>query len=337
MYVRTDSDNTTVISPRVRGSASLSERTRADATYAADIWSSASVDIRASASVRPVTEQRDELDLQLSHELEDLQLHGGYRFSIEHDYTSHGGSLGGRLELANNAATLEADLHVIADTVGQSGHPEFARSLTTIDGSLSFTQVLDPAMFAQLTYELAYNSGYQASPYRYVGAGGTGFGCVDAGPCLPEHVPETRMRHAIALVLRRALSEAASLGVSYRFYLDDWALRSHTVLAELGWNVGAETLLSFRYRFYTQGAVEFYRAVYETLAADTLRTRDRELSALIYQRAGAELEHAFDVGARDTTLALTLAVSGNLYSYADFVGLREVFALEVSAGLMVRM
>jgi hypothetical protein len=335
--VRTDDDHTTVVSPRVRGSANLTENTRVDATYAADIWTSASIDIRTSASVRPVTEQRDELDVQLAHDFEDLHLHGGYRFSTEHDYTSHGGSVGAALDLADNAATLAADLHIIADTVGQSGNPGFARSVTTLDGALSFTQVFDPHMFAQLTYELAYNNGYQSSPYRYVGVSGTGFGCRGASDCLPERVPDLRLRHAFALSLRRALSDDISIGLSYRFYIDDWSLRSHTVLGELGWNLGPHSLLSVRYRFYTQNAVAFYQAVYASLASDQLRTRDRELSPLTYHRAGAEFEQVIEPGGSGTTLSATFGVSGNLYQYADFVGLDSVLALEISAGLLVRM
>lgn len=208
LYVRTDSDATTVISPRIRASKHLGESTDVDATYAADIWTSASVDIRASASVRPVTEQRDEVGLGLRQELGDVRLRGSYRFSSEHDYTSHGLTAGGAIELAQNAATLDVSLHVFADTVGQSGNPGFARALTTFDGSISYTQVLDPAMFMSLTYEVAHNRGYQASPYRYVGVGGTGFGCVGASYCLPEYVPSARLRHALAFLMRRAFTSS---------------------------------------------------------------------------------------------------------------------------------
>ena len=333
LYVRTDSDATTVISPRIRAGKRLGESTQVDATYAADIWTSASVDVRASASVRPVTEQRDEINLGLRHELGDLHLRGAYRFSSEHDYTSHGATAGGALDLAQNAATLDLSLHVFADTVGQSGNPSFERALTTFDGALSYTQVLDPVMFASLTYEIAHNRGYQSSPYRYVGVAGTGFGCVGASYCVPEYVPSGRTRHALAFLVRRAFSEALSLGLNYRLYFDDWGLTSHTALLDMGVNVAAHTLLSVRYRFHTQGAVTFYQPIYARLETNQYRTRDRELSELSYHRAGAELEHRFDVGER-STLSATLAVSGNFYHYADFKGLDKVRALEVSAGLL---
>jgi hypothetical protein len=337
LYVRTDSDHTTVISPRVRGNKRLGEASTLDVSYAADIWTSASIDIRASASVRPVTEQRDELNVKIGHDLQDLRLHGSYRFSSEHDYTSHGGTLGGSLDLASNAATLDASLHVIGDTVGQSGNPGFARSLTTIDGSLSYTQVLDPMMLMQLTYELAHNIGYQSSPYRFVGVGGSGFGCVGARLCLPERVPTQRTRHALAVLIRRALSDSISIGLTYRYYFDDWSLGSHTLLGELGWNLAEHTLLALRYRFYTQGAVAFYQRAYDQLQADQWRTRDRELSKLTYHRAGAELEHWQSIGNRGARLSGTVGVSGNLYRYADFAGLSAVTALEISAALSLQL
>lgn len=333
LYVRTDTDSTTVISPRIRANKILGESTQVDATYAADIWTSASVDIRASASVRPVTEQRDELDLGVRHELNDIRLRGSYRFSSEHDYSSHGVSLGGSVDLAQNAATLDLSLNVFADTVGQSGNPGFARALTTFDGALSFTQVLDPVMFLSLTYEVAHNSGYQSSPYRYVGVGGTGFGCLGASFCWPEYVPSQRTRHALAFLIRRAFTDTLSLGLNYRFYFDDWGLSSHTALFDAGFNLGEHTLLSLRYRFHLQGAVSFYQAIYAQITQNQYRTRDRELSELTYQRVGAELEHRFDVGER-SKLSATLAVSGNFYNYADFKGLDQVTAIEISAGLL---
>jgi hypothetical protein len=337
LYVRGDSDHTTVISPHARASKLLGSDTTADVTYAADIWSSASIDIVSAASTRPVTEQRDELDVSLSHAFEDLTLSAAYRFSTENDYTSHGGTLGSIYNFAGNAATLEANVHAIADVVGLSGNPEFARDLFTLDAQVSFTQVIDPLMFAKLTYELAHIEGFQASPYRWVGEGGDGFGCRSSARCWVEHVPGVRNRHALAVMLRRALSDVWSLGLSYRYYFDDWGIGSHTILAEAGWNVSDSLLLSLAYRFYRQGAVEFYRAVYPTITPDQFRTRDRELSALTYHRIGATLDHEIPLRDGGMQLVATLAVSGNFYAYDDFVGLTAVRALEVSAALMFRM
>ncbi|HKP58425.1 MAG TPA: DUF3570 domain-containing protein [Polyangiales bacterium] len=342
MYVRIDTDDTTVISPYVRAAKKLAESTGASATYTADIWTSASVDIRSSASVqpvRPVTEQRDELDLALTQEVEDLSLKGAYRFSSEHDYTSHGVMLDGAFAFADKAATLSLALKGLFDTVGQAGDPSFQRSLSTMDAALSFTQVIDPHMFAQATYEIAHSSGYQASPYRWVGVGpgATGFGCVGAQPCVRERVPDARTRNALALMLRRALSDSISLGAGYRYYFDDWGLGSHTVLAELGWNLGSAALLLLRYRFYTQTQVDFYQAQYPQLAVDAYRTRDRELSPMSYHRIGADFHYDVDLRADKARLTFALSAGGNFYTYDDFVGLSSAQALELTGALTLSL
>ncbi|MEY4580958.1 MAG: hypothetical protein RL701_5661, partial [Pseudomonadota bacterium] len=77
--------------------------------------------------------------------------------------------------------------------------------------------------------------------------------------------------------------------------------------------------------------------IYTQLAADELRTRDRELSALSFQRVGAEFERVFELGDGAMKLSASLAVAGNFYHYADFVGLNQIAALEVSVGLTLRM
>src|SRR5262245_39639311 len=94
IYVRTDSDRTVVVAPRLRAQAAIGEATHVSATYAVDVWTSASIDIRTSASKVPVTEQRDEIDLSLDHEFENVNLTFAYRYSTEPDYVSHGGSGG---------------------------------------------------------------------------------------------------------------------------------------------------------------------------------------------------------------------------------------------------
>lgn len=89
LYVRTDTDKTLVVSPRAHASKRTDDQTQLDFSYAADIWTSASVDIRASAS-KPVTEQRNEIDAAITHELGDLTLDFSYRYSAENDYASQG-------------------------------------------------------------------------------------------------------------------------------------------------------------------------------------------------------------------------------------------------------
>jgi hypothetical protein len=335
--VRTDSDHTLVVSPRIHLNQSVNETTSVDLTYAADVWTSASVDIRASASL-PVSEQRDELDVGLTHAIDDLTFSAGYRFSIENDYVSHGATGSASLDLAEHNSTLALSGYAFGDTVGRSGSPQIARSLVTFGARLSYTQVLGPATLGQVTYELSHLDGYQASPYRWVGFGGTGFGCqakpgqnANTLPCLPEHEPDTRTRHAAALVLRHALLDWLSVGATYRLYFDAWGLVSHTLGAQLGWLLDTYSLVTLRYRFYTQSGVNFYRRVY-ALPSDrsTFTTRDREQSPMQDQNVGLEFEQKVPINDDRARLAFRLSVGGHLYAYSDFAGLEQVTALDVS-------
>jgi hypothetical protein len=329
IYVRTDTDHTVVVSPRARAHKQLRDDTAVEVTYAADVWTSASVDIRASASL-PVTEQRDELEATVSHELTDLTLSGTYRFSVENDYTSHGGFATAAYDLADNDTTLALNAFGLFDTVGRAGFPAFSHRLDTFGARLSFTQVIDPQMFGQLTYELAHVDGYQASPYRRVGLDGTGFGCTAASRCLDEHVPNVRTRHAAALAVRRALSDTFSVGATYRFIVDDWGLSSHTALLDIGWTLGAASLVTLRYRFYTQEGVRFYSRVYASpLAPGAYTTRDREQSPMHDQRVGLDWEQIAHL-TPDLDLSITTSVAGSLFEYDDFVGLARAYALELT-------
>ena len=168
-----------------------------------------------------------------------------------------------------------------------------------------------------------------------VGFGGTGFGCERSkGPCLPEHEPDARTRHAMALLLRHAISEAFSAGVSYRLYLDDWGLISHTLSAQLAWMLSELTQITLHYRFYTQTGVDFYQMIYAvTTAPGAYTTRDREQSPMHDHRLGLELQQLIPIDERGTKLALRASVGGLEYDYSAFAGLSHARALEVTFAL----
>jgi hypothetical protein len=336
--VRSDDDETTVISPYARAAKKLAESTGASATYTADIWTSASIDIRSSASVqpvRPVTEQRDELDLSVDHELEDVTLTAAYRFSHEPDYVSHGGSGGFSYDFAANNSTVALGLSGSADQVGKAGDPSFASDSSTLGARLSFTQVLGVGTLGQIMYELSRASGYLSSPYRRVAIGDGS--CTSAAGedglsalCVPEVTPSERLRHAAAVELRQAIGENWSFGAAYRFYADDWGVLSHTMRAELSLVPGADTILAARYRFYVQGPADFYRSHYEVM--EPYVTSDKELSPLDSHRVALELDQTFRF-AEGRTLSSVFSIAALFYSYSDFAPLKAINAYEFNVAL----
>lgn len=337
LYVRSDTDHTTVISPRVRVAAPVSSTTRVDAVYSADVWSSASIDIRAAASKR-VTEQRDELDAGITQTWDDLTLRAGYRYSDEHDYASHGGNLRVAYDFAQRATTLAFTASGSFDRVGRAGDPAFWREASLASGRIELTQVADTHMFVQVAYEFARQAGYLSSPYRFVRVGdslGPALGpCVfPSTQCEREVSPSQRLRHAAVLSVRRALTDVLSIGASYRFYADDWALQSHTLRVDVAWMLGDRCLIGVDYRFYDQGAAAHYRPVYPADPLSEFRTSDKELSPLTSHRVGVEVSQTWLIDGLDRKLTVALLAAPSYFVYHDFPWLDDIRGIESSVSV----
>jgi hypothetical protein len=69
--------------------------------------------------------------------------------------------------------------------------------------------------------------------------------------------PDNRKGSAYAVRLITLLNEPTSLHVLYRYYRDDWHIRSDTVNLELYRDISPSVLLGVRYRYYRQSSAYF--------------------------------------------------------------------------------
>jgi len=314
----------------------VQEDTSVELVYVVDVWTSASIDIRTSAS-KAVTEQRDEIDVNVGHALPGARLSAGYRYSTEPDYEAHGGSVGLQMDLASKSALLDANVTASFDKVGRAGDPGFSRDTDLLTARLSFTQIIDPRTLVQGIYEVGTLEGYLASPYRFVGIGSEDGVCSEGILyCVPEESPESRTRHAVAVRGRRAIDDALSVGGGYRYYRDDWDLSSHTLRVEGSWLPAARTTLGLRYRFYTQSAASHYRKAYPELRDSGLYTRDKELSPLHAHGAMLRLEQRWDLDQGDSLRAM-LSAGPTFYSYRDYALLDSITALDVTLAMVLEL
>lgn len=327
LYGRADTNATTVWAPRERIAASFADTAGIESAVALDVWTGASIDV-VTAATHAIHEVRKEVTAGAFYEFANAGLSGGYRYSTENDYWSHGGVGSLSFDMASNNTTLALSGFGSRDIVGRAGDPGFKKPQSSGGGRLSLTQVLDTKTLLQISWETARVAGYQASPYRYVAIGGQGT-CAGSAPlCVPEMVPDQRIRSAAVLRGRRALGGRVSVGLDYRFYFDDWGLLSHTFTPDLVWLVTEHGSLNLSYRYYTQSEADFYRPRYVSPGAITgYVTRDRELSALYSHRLGLGVTRDFPIGA-DTSLKLSLRAGVTRYVYLAFVGLHSVDALE---------
>lgn len=332
VYVRTDSDRTTVVSPRTRVRVPVAgERNHVDLVYAVDVWTSASVDVRTAATGR-VREQRDEIDAGADRTFSWGTAGVGYRFSHETDYLSNAGSAFVSAETRQKTISIDGRVSAGGDVVGRSGDDAFGERIAHGGAYLGYTHVLGRRTLAQVTTELRVQRGFLSSPYRWVSLGG-GPSCAETfGLCIPEVHPGLRVRSASVARVRHALGERWSLGGAYRFYADSWGLRGHTGRLDLKVTPVRTMTLGLQARVHGQTAASFYRASY----AETGRyfTRDRELSTTWNARAAGMFELRIPA-AGVTDLKVGALLGGGIYRYPQFVGLDTVGVFEATASVGV--
>lgn len=330
LYIRGDTDRTTVISPRARVRAPVgTPATHVEIVYAVDVWTSASIDVRTAASDK-VTEQRDEVSASIEHAWDRTSLGLGYRLSHEIDYLSNAGNLSLTTSLAQRTVTLEGRVFAGGDIVGRAGDENFRETIGYGGVFAGYTQVLTPSTVLQLGGEFRGQQGYLASPYRWVSIGAGGQCAGAAGVCIAEQHPGRRLRGSGAARIRQALARRWSTGAGYRAYGDSWKVWGHTVDVDIRYSPRGRWVLTAQGRGYTQGSASFYRSAYPDAARLGWVTRDRELSSLWDVRGTLTAEGRWRLTGGT---ALNVGVLGSLayYRYRDFVGLANVTAWELSS------
>lgn len=285
---------TRVVQPMLDARLDLDQDTELEVHTLVDAITSASA--AAGAATGAFTERRYQAGVGLSRRMGLYQCGISGRFSHEPDYGSLFGSARCQAELAQRNTTLGVALSLGRDHVSNAGARDDMGQAMRIEGDLSstlvsasLTQVLTPVMLAGVTYDLIYLDGFLENPYRRVSVGG------GAGSLVPERVPDTRLRHAVAGSVRRFVPRSGtSVIAGYRFYIDDWGVLGHTPELRLVQELMPALDVHARYRLHWQSAADFYQPVYDSgdfLAAPYI-TDDVKLSRFTTHTLGLALDTA---------------------------------------------
>lgn len=318
-----DSDHTTVVSPLVHIAKDAWQGATIGAGFVADVVSSASVDVVSNAT-QHMSDLRKQVSAGLTQKVSATTISASYIFSSENDYTSHNLVVGLSQDLLQRNLTLALNYALSLNDVGRSGDPSFHRELDVHTVDASITQVLDKRTIASLAYTFSYNTGYQASPYRFVH--------VESTPDfkVPETDPNERLRHAFVLALNRHVGKDSSVGADVRLYLDDWGVTSFTQQLRYFVNFGNVTL-RLRERFYYQTDASFFQPHYQQV--QSYITADRELSNFWELLGGLKLQWRLPGVAEGLSLEAKADVF--YFSYLDFdiLNFHERVGANLEAGL----
>ncbi|MDH5387282.1 MAG: DUF3570 domain-containing protein [Gammaproteobacteria bacterium] len=207
----------------------------------------------------------------------------GANLSGEHDYFSMGVSANYSQDFNNRNTTLNVGMGFNSDSVNPGGGVpiEFApmrdlgagqnvngssETKTITDFMVGVTQVIDRKTIIQLNLSLGMVNGYQNDPYKIVtivddpvtGLPSTTFSTAPGDlPYVYEKRPDSRQKNTVFFKAVHHLEEDV-INFSYRYYSDDWGIKSHTLDMKYRYELAA-SYLQPQVRYYTQSAADFYR------------------------------------------------------------------------------
>ena len=213
----------------------------------------------APLPVAKLTDRRKAWSLDLSHAFAVSTVAVGYANSRESDYISNGWSVNTRTEFNEKNTTLLVGYARVDDDITARFLPE-PRTKTGDDVVVGVTQLLNPRASVSLNVTRGVARGYLSDPYKIIQKSTELLPGLSLPLTFPENRPDRREKWIVFSGVNLAVPEMnGALDGSYRFYRDDYGIRSHTV--ELAWfqSIGERLIVRPAVRYYRQGAADFYR------------------------------------------------------------------------------
>jgi Protein of unknown function (DUF3570) len=140
-------------------------------------------------------------------------------------------------------------------TIVNGGTSRQSKKKESVDGIIGVTQVVNHRTLTQLNYSLGVSSGYLTDPYKIISMvdGTTG----ETLDYRTELRPDSRLRQSFYWKAVYHLTEDV-IHISYRYYWDDWGIRSNTVDLHYHFDLGGDFYVEPQFRYYTQSAADFY-------------------------------------------------------------------------------
>lgn len=189
---------------------------------------------------------------------DDTRVMASYYFSQEVDYHSQAvvGGLTREFLQKNFSATVRAQYTL--DSVGEILPDGSIRYMgkETHQASLILSQLLSPTSMIRVGGDGYRNMGLLSDPYRKRIL--TYADNPSRRDTIAEHAPSMRFRQDVWAEFRQYLRAVdGSFIVNYRYYWDDWNLKSHTASLKLNKYITRDWVFSPEYRYYEQTAADF--------------------------------------------------------------------------------
>ncbi len=130
-----------------------------------------------------------------------------------------------------------------------------------------------------------------------------------------ERLPDSRIKIPIGARFNYFINENLTLRTYYRYYFDDWGMRSHTASFELPIKFAAgKFTLTPNYRFYNQNAIDYFAAYESHSSTSEFYTSDNDLSKYNSHQYGLGFKYT-DIFTKLKIFKLGLKSMNLRYSY----------------------
>ncbi len=206
-----------------------------------------------------------------------------------------------------------------------SGNPNYAPVFTPMSNAgrysmsvgFSLSQVLHRRVQASWTVDLIQQAGLLSTPFQRVY-----FSDIDDSFLESFHLaegiellPNERTKLASGVRVNAYLSEYLVIRSFYRYYQDDWDIRSHTVQVQLPIKLNNHFSINPNYRYYSQTQAEWFAPYNQHSSASSFYTSDFDLSDYQANQFGLGMSYT-DIFAQKKFWALSLkSIDFNYYFY----------------------
>lgn len=217
----------------------------------------------------------------------------GASYSHEFDYTSFGLGVGFSAKTKNRSGELSAKLQTYFDKVSQVLPTELVSTVTTTtsasgsgggdhvkypttprntyDFSLNYSQIINKSLQVMFLSDLVSQTGYLSLPFHRV--------YFADGSVHQENLPSSRLKLPLAFRASYFLGDKIILRAYYRYYTDDWGLKSNTINFETPVKLSPFVSVTPFYRYYQQTAVDYFAPYRAHTAADKYYVSNYDLAA----------------------------------------------------------
>jgi hypothetical protein len=311
LYHRYQGGGITIQGPSILVQKKITDNFAVNGNWYQDYISSASIDVKLSAS--PYKEKRTQETAGFQY------LHGKSTYSAglihgsEPDYTANTTYYSVSQDMFGDLTTLsmtykrgwdkvyrdlkDANGQIVNDPsfggFDKGGNPVSFKDADHRGYSVGLSQILTRTLIGSFNYEVLTDQGYLQSPYRKIlyRNPGAGLGYTQA----EQIYPNTRTSNAGSIQLKYYAPWRAAFTGSYRYFSDTWGIRAHT--AEFGYTHPAFKRLIFdgSFRYYTQNAATFFSDLFPRANSQNFMARDRELAAFNSYTVGFGASYEFPI------------------------------------------